>query len=883
MAQGTGGRRRRIGIAAAIVLVVLVGGALTLRAILTPERLRAEVVRATSQATGLGVELGAARLSFVPFGVSIEKLVVAGETPEQEPLLTLESAMVRLQLAPLLGRRVVVDRVEVNHPVITLQREGEAVVLPGKLGETPAAPADGAEPASSGGFTGVVEALSITDAAVRIRTPGGTEDVEVSGIGLTARLDATDPSVLHATGQMQLAGLSLAALEMYRETLDRLHPVADFDLAYRPQDGVLELNPVRLQAAPLDLSFTGRVSGLPDAPVIDVALAPQSMTLEELLPLVPPAAFPEGRVPKASGPVTVSATIQGPLGHPETPPDVRAEIRFDGADLGMEGFAVGVRDVRGTVIAHATSLEMNGLTAQLGNGSLDIQGRVDGTDAPETATYDLAVKGDVDLGIVEQAGFAPEGVKLGGRVKLDTRVKGSADQPEAAQLTGEVVLSDARYSAPELAQPVTGLGGRAVLQGSDVLLQDVKADVGHSRFTGSGRVTNALSPSPAVTFNGHSQRLDLVEWMPEAAAAAAAGGGAAPPTRAQDDPLLPPIPELTADIRMDVDSLLTVGAALSGVTLTAKLREGKARVDAKVADGTFGEGIRMSGLTAGVDVEGQTMVGGFSAPRVEAHKVPLTEMKGNLRLGADKKLSVSDVTAALFTGRVEGKADVDLSDPAAPAFDIESRALNLQANDLVSILTPADNFLFGQLDLSSSFSGKGVTPSEIAASLIGNGSMKAREGRINKGPQTNALWNALNLNEQESIPFRNLATAFSVDQGKLRTDDLVVQGGDAEWKANGFVGFDGIMDYTIQVNLNEALSKQFRQRVGRDVAALLEGSSGNVVLDLRLSGDVKRPSVTLDRNKLAERASKNAADAVKKEIEKGKDALGGKLKGLLGG
>jgi len=46
---------------------------------------------------------------------------------------------------------------------------------------------------------------------------------------------------------------------------------------------------------------------------------------------------------------------------------------------------------------------------------------------------------------------------------------------------------------------------------------------------------------------------------------------------------------------------------------------------------------------------------------------------------------------------------------------------------------------------------------------------------------------------------------------------------------------------------------------------------------------VKKPKVALDKTKLAQRAQENAAEALRKEIERGKDKLGDRLKGLLGG
>lgn len=888
----TGNRARRFLIGGLVALVVVVGGgALALRVILTPERLRTETIRMTKDATGLDVELESASLSMTPFGVRLKELRIAGEKADDPPFLTLASAMVRLNLAPLLARNVVVEQVSLERPVLSVSKEGQVVMLPGKLRAAPrAAPESESLKVRGVGqaaqkFRGEIELLEVTDGVVRVLTPGGLEDMELSGINVRANLTASaGADRVQSRGELHLAGLSLAALEAYRETLDRLAPVVHFDLDYRPTVGSLSIVELRLAAAPLDLRFTGELAGLPAEPTLTLSLAPQTVSMEELLPLVPPSVFPEGRVPTARGPVTISAHVEGRLGDPASPPDVQTQVRFDGAEFGMDGFPVSVSAVRGNVVATAGSLELSELTATLGTGTLALNGRVNGTDHPETATFDVNVDADLDLGIVEQAGLAPEGTRLGGQMTARTRVQGATGQPDSTRLSGTVTLSEGSYQTAEMPVALTGLFGKAELAGSEVRIQDVKALLGQSRFTGSGKVTQALT-DPFVTFEGHSPRLDLTEWMPDPAvvasarAAVKAGQAAPPPVR----PLIPLIPPIRAELKLGVDSLLTVDGALYQVELVTRLADSKARIDATAARGTFGPGVVMNKLVAGVDVEGQTMRGNFRSVEVNSHKVPLTNVTGNLQLTEERVLSFRDVKAAVWTGALEGSANVDLTIPGEPAFEITTKGRGLQANDFVSTLTPAKNFLFGTLDIESSFSGRGATPEEITKTLLGNGTVNAREGRVNRGPQVDAIWNALNLSGKESIPFQDLVTAFSIREGRLVTDDLALAGKEAVWKANGYVGFDGLMDYKMQVELGDELSAQFRQRVGTDLAALLAGTQGRIVLDLAVDGPVAKPRVSLDRTQLALRAKENAANALQKEIERGKEKIGDKLKGLLGG
>jgi autotransporter translocation and assembly factor TamB len=191
-------------------------------------------------------------------------------------------------------------------------------------------------------------------------------------------------------------------------------------------------------------------------------------------------------------------------------------------------------------------------------------------------------------------------------------------------------------------------------------------------------------------------------------------------------------------------------------------------------------------------------------------------------------------------------------------------------------MTPARGVVSGTLDLESSFQGRGATAEAIARALTGSGEITATDGRLAKTPTTQAIWNALGLGEQEAVPFRDLSTYFAVRDGRFVTDDLQLDGANARWKASGSLGFDGALDYDVQVELNDALSDAYRKRLGPDLAKLLGGTSGRLVIDLRITGNAAQPDVHVDRDKLVERAREQIGSSVKEK-------LGSGLRKLLGG
>ncbi|TMA99133.1 MAG: hypothetical protein E6J57_09960, partial [Deltaproteobacteria bacterium] len=114
-------RLRRVALVAAGAALVLVTALAALAYIASThsDRLLAEVGK------GLGRELGAERVGFTirgGAGVTLAGVSIAEEPGlgAQDPFLTAREIELRLQLLPLLRRRLVVDRVLVEEPVVSL-------------------------------------------------------------------------------------------------------------------------------------------------------------------------------------------------------------------------------------------------------------------------------------------------------------------------------------------------------------------------------------------------------------------------------------------------------------------------------------------------------------------------------------------------------------------------------------------------------------------------------------------------------------------------------------------------------------------------------------------------------------------------------------------
>src|SRR6185503_2620045 len=117
VSEAPGRRRSRVpmalGIFVGVVLLVVVGGAIALRTLLSPERLRTQVIHVTAAKFGAEPDLKTIRLTFVPLGIRLEGFSLPGVEPGDPPLFTFESAHARVRPFPLLARALIIDEIKV--------------------------------------------------------------------------------------------------------------------------------------------------------------------------------------------------------------------------------------------------------------------------------------------------------------------------------------------------------------------------------------------------------------------------------------------------------------------------------------------------------------------------------------------------------------------------------------------------------------------------------------------------------------------------------------------------------------------------------------------------------------------------------------------------
>jgi len=330
--------------------------AVALPRIVKSDAVRARIEGAAEQALGRKVRFAALDFALLPPSLVVRKPSVAGAADSDPPLAEAEEVALRVALAPLLARSVVVDSLVVEGARRRLVRTARGLVLPPPPA-TPAAPAGTeAKPAEGPGVALAVRRLALRDTRFvledRSVSPAVTWelrdlDADARGESLEAPIAFEAKAALASGGGLQLRGTATLGGE-----LDAELELDGVDLA--------PLRPYLKQAGELagDLSGTLRASG----PAAEPSAIGAELSLRD------------GRVALGEvalrGPLSLKADLTGGLGAPQGPFEVdasEAELRYGEAfhkpagraatlqgrlvtrpdgSLGVDGAALGLHDLR---------------------------------------------------------------------------------------------------------------------------------------------------------------------------------------------------------------------------------------------------------------------------------------------------------------------------------------------------------------------------------------------------------------------------------------------------------------------------------------------------------------------------------------------------------
>ena len=551
-------------------------------------------------------------------------------------------------------------------------------------------------------------------------------------------------------------------------------------------------------------------------------------------------------------------------------------------------------------------LALGRLALGLGRAQLAVSGVVD--DPGPRARLDLhALGAGVDLGAI--LGYlaaadaqAVHGVSGGGRLDFDLRAAGTLGQPTPPSLTGTLTIADGSLHYPGAPAGVTGLACAARFAPDSLLIGDLRARIADQPVRAALQVAHFADPVARFALQGD---LDLASIAPLVAPADTKLGGRVAVDvrgsgRAKDPGSLaleggaklkdvavqsPALPQRVEGIRGDIrftpahasvtgfqaragKSSFALGATVTRpLALMAPVSGPKhvapAGVEFKL-DSPYLDLAELLPVTPGAPVLPNATGGGtVHIARLKHQKLDVSDVAARVGLEPGV-LTVPDFSLKAYGGSSRGNARFDLREPAKPVFALKSRVDSLNADALLSAWTPAKNFLHGSLTTDLDLSGAGLTLNDLKRTITAVGMAAVARGTLGPGPALEAVARLTKMPALKELHFKDGHVPFRVENGRVVTDPVVLDGEHGQWKLAGAVGFDGSLDYAVSATLPPEVASRLGAASALAAGALSDGQ-GRMLLDLHLGGSVTAPQVGWDTRAMRDRLAGKASQALSEQ------------------
>ena len=261
---------------------------------------------------------------------------------------------------------------------------------------------------------------------------------------------------------------------------------------------------------------------------------------------------------------------------------------------------------------------------------------------------------------------------------------------------------------------------------------------------------------------------------------------------------------------------------------------------------------RKPAVPAGVEFPDLTCAGVFRADSVIYMQVPLTNVTGQVSV-LDRQVSVHDVQAAVYTGTIDGRVDIDLHDLNDPSYAGDYSAKNIEVNNFVTRFAGLAGVVFGGCNLGGTFAARGLDPAAIRSSLSLDADALLTEGKVvTRGNLHQALSKLAtetggSFDKEQAL--RDLATHIKVANGRVGLEGLQTRLGTfADVSVGGWYAFNGELSYEGSLQLTKSETDRiFANGAMAEVARLLgTRRPERLTLPLSVGGTRSDPKVKVD-------------------------------------
>ncbi|UCG53466.1 MAG: AsmA family protein [Candidatus Latescibacterota bacterium] len=513
------------------------------------------------------------------------------------------------------------------------------------------------------------------------------------------------------------------------------------------------------------------------------------------------------------------------------PPDLSMEgsatvrVRADGrlsdmtVSLDLDGTQIHVRGPQGFEKAAGIALTFSGDTryskerltlngAELRFGPLETQLDGDILFGPPPA-LDIDVKSkNVNLAGWESIVPMVAEYGLSGSADIAAKIEGSVGAGRTPSITGTAKISNAQATLPQYPKPLTEIGSDIAFSEKRAEARDLSLRIGGSTVEGSATIENFTRP--VIDYAVRSSSLALAD-------------------------LRPPQPNIKKP------------EILKNVTAQGRLIAG----DDPTGGGTIAS---PAGSIANFDYE---------------------DLNATFSI-AGKKILIDDMKARTMGGELAGKGQITTGDEST-TFDFQAKANGVDITELFSALPGSvQQSLRGTASLDLRISGAGREWGEMKKTLNGDGLAEVLQGEIIDWNIGRSLFAEIDrfagsslisqqvrnkypkVFDRQHTEFKNLASDFVIQDGKLLARNLQLNHDDYRIKGRGSLDFDRGLEFVATFVVSNQLSADLINQYS--AAKHLKNQQGQIEVPIVLSGTLPGVKVRPDSDYLRSVMSKALVD-----------------------
>jgi uncharacterized protein involved in outer membrane biogenesis len=565
-----------IGVVAGVI-ILLIAASFAAKIIFTKEKLMSMLLPRIEAGLQRKVEIGDISVSiWGGLGADVKEMRVLNPPGfVHEELFEFDQLSIRVKFWPLLRKRIEIKKLILENPEINLEKEKKGASNFADLIES-----KGGEIIIPFSF----DQLDMVNARVLYLDGQTNKEIVLHKVAHDARLELDDKMEnARITGVIKVESIEMNFPDR-KQTLPPLSLSLEHDINLNMPGDFIEVNALKIGIAKFNVDMKGRLDKLSTAPVLNLSVQSDGISLEDVLVSLPQAESSPLTQLQTSGNVALWASLTGDFGE-KAPVQIEGKVTLQNCRIDFATAPKPLEIPYGEINFNNRSLSFFSSDARLGDAPLELKLVVENFSDPSLTSQ---LKTDLDLAILGEFVSLPEKTDLAGHAAINVKAYGKVKQTENMSFSGRVDLKKVEVVTPALGVPVRNLDGAISFKESDIDIPGLSLSMGKSSLNLKGKAYGAipylLSPEqgkPLLSFSLDSPFLDLDEILPASEEDEKKGEAAA------EDSI--PLPDINASGQISIQKLIFREVELSNVSSKLDLVDGVLTFDnakAKVYSGS---------------------------------------------------------------------------------------------------------------------------------------------------------------------------------------------------------------------------------------------------------------------------------------------------------